>query len=251
MPIGSGTLTAEEKYIVWSERIRLMFQPPYLFHNHYPTDRYERVYSDKNVNMGLGGGSGSEDLPHSSSSSIIHGRVESVGGSTKKDLSSDVGASHPDKYYDQDMYPFCFYRRMLQTVGKENSPRPSYDHHSEMDTFNAEDVIADRLAVKLRNAAAETRRQKAKESSRENLEFVNAVKKDLGRGGDSIVCRDASLDVMLSAMHDDMTELLLYAQKENRASHELQSQLAHSRLLLLRYSTANEGEYSTARSDTQ
>ncbi|CCW68946.1 unnamed protein product [Phytomonas sp. Hart1] len=247
MPVDLNSLTVEEGYVVWCERIRMLFQTPFSPCDRYRTDPYERVYSGKHTSSEEG--PSSEAFLHSSPPSNTPDDVENVDLSTKKEGFSGAEDSASTTYYDQKLYPFCFYMKMLQTAREVDSSRQPHKAHPELDAFNAADAAADRLAIKLRNEAAQMRRQNDAESRRTESGCRKGVQTNARWRPDPTPSRDPTLEAMLSAMHDDMTELLLYANNRNRASHELQSQLAYSKRLLLRYSAPDEDDCLIDKSD--
>ncbi|KPA86544.1 hypothetical protein ABB37_00684 [Leptomonas pyrrhocoris] len=216
MSASSVDLTAPEAYALWGERIHCLFAaPPSFIDATVDYNPFERHAC-------------SVPLPPPSPQ---HDESPSSGEGSRADATSDSTPSGSSRFFDESLYPLCFYARLLQSSKMPNLAAPASVNatgHKEEDGLCTEqqiqhllvddDELARRLAGRLRARNREQivhlQRQRAFESG----SLVSAF------------C-DPKVEQQQALLHSELTEFLLSVRAENKAAVALRRQLQRSRMV--------------------
>lgn len=247
-------LTAGEKYMVWSEHVRMLFQPP-------------------------AGRAGELHQSELGAPSPFERRAAPLTPPSwpEGDEQQSTGASEVQhRYTDEDRFPVCFYARMLSNLalqgtaadgplrGEGHSPRHLSLHGSDLLNFSSvsqppnrglsfrdHDDEAGRLASRLRQQAHRTRR------AYERGPVGVAGSWGLTPGAlpaaplFGVAFADPAVEAVQAALQEEMTDLILSLREVNRRSAEARAQLVHSRVLSQLLPAAETASGSVTRdSDT-
>nr|CCC92987.1 unnamed protein product [Trypanosoma congolense IL3000] len=136
---------------------------------------------------------------------------------------------------DEHFFPYCFYVRMLGSVGKGAEAAGAWSQQSgesEDSQFSSisqryahadEDAVASRLTTKLQAHARSLVKQQEKQRHVENL--IHSAKLKLP-------FRDCAVEAKVAAINEDLHDMLLYVRRQNMLASELRRRLRQTQQLL-------------------
>ncbi|KPI90762.1 hypothetical protein ABL78_0198 [Leptomonas seymouri] len=209
-------VTVSEAYTLWGERVRNLFAtPPSFIETAVAYNPFERHECSVPLPPSLP--PCDESLPSSEESSL----------STATESASSVTG----KFFDEALYPFCFYVKMLQSAEKpsnavllsplkgDGSQEAEPGMRQQIQHLRVdEDELAARLAERLR---ARNRKRTPPLQHQRNFGSGNII---------STFC-DPKVEKQQALLHSELTDFLLSVREENRASLVLRRQLQRSRMV--------------------
>lgn len=267
-----GALTPEEEYIIWSERVRMLFEqyasgPSHNGFCHQETQSvYDRPY----------------DVCRPWNSTKLSGDC-SPSTASEEDAGTDAGGAFPRgsaDFYDEGSFPFCFLSQMLkgprgggvredasngrdlitQEEADAGQAEVSYTF-SDVERFSSvsqpafrsqqaaraasvdEDAEAARLTARLKAQAFRRRKEVQRQQA-----LVHGTDPLTGRtfSMESDAFADPKVEAIQAVLHEEMTSLLLSLRAANRRSEEARQQLHFSRALRQHLSPPSKGTSSSS-----
>ncbi|KAG5491351.1 hypothetical protein JIQ42_01250 [Leishmania sp. Namibia] len=208
-----------EEYALWGERIRLLFScPPSYVESNLHQNPFERHSCC--VPSHLSDVAPAAESP-ARSEATLRAPFQSAADTDLVALAGACGA-----YPDEELFPACFYARLLQSQRSAASmPSDALPGSASVTTLFQtqklrvdEEDMAKRLAERLRERAALVRKRLHRLRTVPPSSLVSPF------------C-DPKVEKQQAQLHSELTAFLLEVRRENLASVQLRHQLQHSRAL--------------------